>query len=193
MTRVPLVDIESLPDNVRETVETSPEENELPAEYTSLLPEGAPDIFLAIANHPPVVEAFRELQSVLWHEIGLSPVERELVILSVAREHEMPYEWHHHVRVALGEGIDPDTIRAVSNRDYSSFDAPSAALIRYAQAFVQGEVDDTVHEELTRHYDPEIITGIGLLAGFYSGTAETMKAFDMDLEVPFVGWELENL
>lgn len=193
MTRVPLVDLETLPEDIQSTVRTSPEESELPPEYEKLLPDGPPEIFLAIANHPPVVDAFRTLQSTLWHEIGLSPSERELIILSVAREHEAAYEWHHHVRVALNEGIKPDTIRALSKRDFNPFDPDEVALIKYAQAFVQEEIDDAIHDELAKHYDGETIAGIGLLAGFYSGTAQTMKAFDMDLEVPFVGWNLENL
>lgn len=193
MTRIPLVDFESLSEDIQNTVSTSPEEKELPPEYAALRPKGPPDIFLAIANHPPVVEAFRGLQSTLWHDIGLTPTERELVILSVAREHEVAYEWHHHVRVALNEGIQPDTIRAISKRNFSVFDPDAVALIKYAQAFVQEQVDDLIHNELARHYDGATIAGIGLLAGFYSGIAQTMKAFDMELEVPFVGWELENL
>ena len=81
----------------------------------------------------------------LWSDSGLSDRRRELVVLAVTREIDNAYEWHQHVRIARGEGIDDETIVAISEGEFDALDGDEATLLRYALAVGRDEVDDTVH------------------------------------------------
>lgn len=95
--------------------------------------------------------------------------------------------------MALDEGIDAETIRAVSTDDIGSFGPTHAALVEYVRRYVEGTVDDATHDRLAEHYDSDVLVSIALLSGCYLGLARVLDAFDVETEVPFVGWEPENL
>jgi len=191
MARVPYVDQGDLPADKRSLLDTLSGETES-SDAHSLGGETL-HVYRAMANNPDLLEAFQTYGSAVWDGSGLSPHEREFVILSVAHHADSRYEWHQHVRVALDAGLTVDEIRAVSGGDREELAPATRALVDYVGEFVDGTVDDATHDRIAAHYDDETVVGVGLLAGTYLGLARALDALAVDTEVEFVGWNLENL
>ena len=193
MPRIPYVDPEKLPAEKRPLLDTLSDESASGDERTHSFQNEALNVYRAMANDVDLLEAFQTYGSVVWDVVGLPAQEREYAILSVAYFTGSQYEWHQHVRVALDEGLTPTEIRAIASRDENVLDAQTVTLIDYIESFVAGSVDDALHERLSTYYADETILGIGMLAGNYLGLSHVLNALDVTTEVPFVGWQLENL
>lgn len=205
MARIEYADPEDLPPEKRPLLDTlSDRANDETGDETDGEPDddgerghslegGTLNVYRALGRNVDLLEAFREYGSAVWSEGGLTPHQRETVILSTAVHADTEYEWQQHVRVALDEGMDPDRIVAISRGDVDELPPEYAAIVEYVEAFVDGAVDDDAHERLAAHFDEETILGIGMLAGCYLGLARLLQALSVGLEAPFVGWELEEL
>lgn len=177
--------------------------DDLPEEYRELLVSyfqgEAVNAYRAFGVNPEVLRGVRALMSVLWSDTGLSPRERELAILVVAREAEAEYEWHSHVKIAQGIDVPHDRVLsreevlAVSRREYVAFDEPERTLIDYVLGVIGWSVDDDLHDRLTAAYDESTVVGTGVLVGAYLMAARVFDAVDIDTDGEFHGWELENL
>lgn len=200
MPRIPYYPEADLSNEDREYVISQRPPAELSPEYAHLMEGGdIRNYFLLLANRLPILKAFRDLQSSVWNEGGLDPYERELVILSVAKELQAEYEWHQHVKVALGEpeSLSEQDIRALAANRYDSFTAAHQSIIEYTIEFVVGRpgVCDSTHDSLADYYDDETILGVAALASTYALVARISVAFDIELESgeEFVGWTLEHI
>jgi 4-carboxymuconolactone decarboxylase len=151
------------------------------------------NVYRLLGRNPAILAGFREYLGTVWTAAGLTPHERELVILATARATDSRYEWHQHVRVALDEGLRVETILAVARGEPDRLSPEGAALVDYVTAFVAGAVDDDAHDRLATHFDEPTVLGVGALAGNYLGLAHVFDALDVDLETEFVGWGLANL
>ncbi|AHF98476.1 carboxymuconolactone decarboxylase [Halostagnicola larsenii XH-48] len=190
MTRIDPVDPEALPAEKRSLLETA---SDTEGEGDHSLSGGRLNVYRTLGRNLDLLEGFRDYLSVLWHQSGLTPHERELVILTTAARTESAYEWHQHVRVALDEGVPPEDILAVSRGRYDALEPAHSALVEYVEQFVEGDVDETTHARATAHYPDEVLLGIGALAGNYLGLARVLEALEVEPEDAFVGWDLENL
>lgn len=192
MPRIPHVDPEGFPADKRSLLDTLSDEDNVP-DRDHDLEGGTLNVYRTLGNDIALLAGFREYGSTVWSESGLDPHEREVVILTTAHETDCAYEWHQHVRVSLNEGLSREQIRAVSADDRDQLAPGHAALVEYVRAFVAGDVDDATHDRLAEHYADDVVLGVGMLAGCYLGLARVLQAMDVETEVPFVGWDLENL
>ncbi|WP_137287977.1 carboxymuconolactone decarboxylase family protein [Natronorubrum halophilum] len=193
MARVSYVDRDEMPAGKRELLDTLSNEDGDETNRAHSLSGGTLNVYRTIGRNVDLLEGFRRYGSLVWQESGLSPHERELVILATAYHAETAYEWQQHVRVALDEGMDPQRILAISREELERLEPAHAALVEYVEQFVRGAVDDATHERLSQHYSDGVIVGVGMLAGCYLGLARVLQALEVDLESEFVGWDLENL
>lgn len=193
MARIPLVDSEDLPPEYEDQLEVLSDPEDVPEQYRHLLSSSTRNVFRTIGHLPGVLELFRSLGGTLWAGAGLSTRQRELLVLSVAREVDSAYIWHQHVRIALSDGLSEDEVLAIADADLSGFPDEEAVLGRYAAAFARGDVDDELHADAAEKFDDETLVGIGLSASYYLVIARLMDGFDVELEEPFAGWELENV
>ncbi|THE65504.1 carboxymuconolactone decarboxylase family protein [Salinadaptatus halalkaliphilus] len=191
MARIRYADPSELPPEKRDLLDTLSDAD--PEARDHSLEGGTLNVYRTLGRNVDVLEGFREYGGVVWEAGGLSAHERETVILSTAYYAETAYEWHQHVRVALDEGMDPEAILAISREETDRLPADRATLVAYVERFVEGDVDDDLHEQVAAHYDEETILGVNALAGCYLGLARLLQALDVDLEQEFVGWDLENL
>ena len=191
MARIPYADPVELPEAKRDLLDTLSDVDAEDRDHD--LEGGTLNVYRALGTNLAILEAFRSYGSTVWHESGLSPHERETVILATSYHADSPYEWHQHVRVALDEGMSREQIRAISSEDEGALEPELAAIADYVGAFVESAVDDETHDRLADHFDDDVIVGIDALSGLYLGLAKTLDALDVEPEVEFVGWELENL
>lgn len=180
MARVPYRDPGDLPDDRRQLL------------YAPNTDEEAINVFRALANNPAVLDSFRKYFGVLWTEAGLSVRERQLVILTTARQTGAAYMWHQHVRLSRAADIDDGEIRAVNDGDYADLPEPEPLLLRYAEAVVNDAVDETLQARVEETFDPPTVIGIVMLATGYAGLAIALSALDIEPEDGFVGWSLDD-
>jgi 4-carboxymuconolactone decarboxylase len=178
MARVPYVDASDVPEEYEELLESSLQGKPL-------------HVYRSLGNNPEVLAGLRSFLGSLWTDSGLSERDRELVILAAARETGNRYEWHQHVTIARGVGIDDDAIAGIGTADLTPLDADETTLVEYAVAVVRGEVDAVAHDEIAARYDDETIVGIAALAQGYAGLGGMIDAFDLGLEAgsEFHGWD----
>lgn len=176
MARVPYVESEDVPEEHRDLLVSSLQDRPL-------------HVYRAIGNNPKVLAGLRGFFGSLWSDSGLSDRRRELVVLAVTHEIDNAYEWHQHVRIARGEGIDDETIAAISEGEFDALDGEEATLLRYALAVVRDEVDDGVHEAVSELYDDSAVVGITALAEGYAALGGIIDALGVELEEEFVGWK----
>ncbi len=150
------------------------------------------NIYRTVGNNPAVLYGLRTLLGSLWRDCGLDPVQRELVILSVARETDAEYVWHQHVAIARDVGLSDAEIIAIGDGKLDSFDRSDQLLVEYAQATVRETVDDTLADRLAVTFDDETIVGVTTLASSYLMVARLLSTLAVETETPFVGWRLEN-
>ncbi|MGM0398025.1 MAG: carboxymuconolactone decarboxylase family protein [Halobacteriota archaeon] len=191
MARITLADPADLPPEKRPLLDSLSDADDAVVDHD--LEGGTLNVYRALGRNLAILEGFRDFGGAVWHGSDLEPIERELVILTTSYHTDMRYEWHQHVRVALDEGIPPETILAVSMDRTDELDPEHARLVEYVERFVAKDVDDETHERLAAHYDEATVVGIGMLSGLYLGLAHVLDALAVELEAPFVGWELENL
>lgn len=146
----------------------------------------------ALAHNPAILDAYRRFGAAVWQEAGLTPRERELVILTVGRTLDNAYEWHQHARTALTVGVPEDELLAIAEWEPEAFADRDRALIEYTAAFVEGTVDDALHETFLDYRDHATLIGVTQLAGYYLAIDRMGRALDLDFEEPFIGWTLEN-
>jgi len=164
--------------------------DEIPEQYHYLFTDdylGDRHIFRVWAHNPEVLEATLEYLETLYDQ--LTPRTKELVILTVARARSARYEWHQHVDIARGKGVETDEIRAIGGRDFSGFADAEFVLLQYAEAVATGEVTDQIHDALARAYSPAEIVAVGLLVDFYVGLCNYVASVEIPFEGgKFVGW-----
>ncbi len=192
MARLPHVDPETFSGD-GDLLETSMDDEALPERYRGRFSTGARHVHRAIANNPAMLRGFRDSNSTVWQESGLSSRERELAILASARASDSRYEWHQHVRHGLSVGLTPEEIRAVARGEDEAFPEEEAALVAYAAAVSGGTVDDETFERFADRYGRETVVGTTMLVGSYAGLARALDAMGVEPEEAFVGWELEDL
>ncbi|WP_254821757.1 carboxymuconolactone decarboxylase family protein [Haloglomus halophilum] len=179
MARVPYLDGDDIPDEYGAAFERSR--------------SGATHLFGALANNPPVLDAFVTFAGTLWDECGLDAADRELVVLTVARQTHADYEWHQHVPLALEAGLSEATVRAVREGRYDDLEPHREAIASYAAAVATATVDDALHRALAERVDDRTVVGVTMLAGVYTGLARFLDALAVGPEESFVGWGLDGL
>lgn len=192
MARLPLISDELKAGTDRSMFETTYSEETLPEEYRNLIDHPERNIYLTLGHNMDLLEAGNDSISILWNDI-LEERERELTILTVARELKSTYEWHQHTRIGLGIGLTPHEIRSISSFNLGEFSDREQSLIQYARAMARMEVTDEDHERLAEYVDEETQVGIVSLVGRYISTAHKLHALDVETEEPFIGWQLERL
>ncbi len=178
MARVPYVEAEELPEDVRDLV-------------VSKLQGRPMHVYRAVANNPDVLVGLRAFLGSLWADTGLTERQRELVILATARAAGSEYEWHQHTRIARDDHATIEEIDAIGAGEFDAFDDADATLLEYATAVAEGTVDDELHDAVRAALgDDSTVVGAAAVAAGYLGLARVIDACGVELEPgdTFVGW-----
>lgn len=191
MPRVPLIDSAKLPEeyNIIER-----KEDQLSAEIDSSFWNRQPTV-RAFSNNPELGATHVLTNTIMWTETNLSAAEVECVILTIAREFNLEYEWHDHVFAAIERaGMSETTVRAIYDDKLEQLDRTYRLLVEYTAEYVSkhGAVSDELHDRLAEAYDESTVVGVVMLAGFYVSLSHEIEALGLELQDEFVGWRLEN-
>ena len=142
------------------------------------------------AGEPPGVAGIRRHGSgvvVRW-ESPLGRALTELAILTVAREHDQPYEWSLHEMEAIAVGLDSRVIDVVRNRrPLTGLDEKESVIIQIGrELFRQRDVTAETYAGALEVLGSANLVDIVALMGNYVATGVRLTAFNQHMPP---GWE----
>lgn len=149
-----------------------------------------PNLYRALANHPPLVAVWTEFSKVLRYDTRTPRTLRELVILRGAQLIRSEYEWAQHLPMARKAGVREAQIAALSGwRSSPEFDAREKAALALGEAVSACRVTDEVHGEAMRHFDHGEYVELSLVAAFYAMVGRMLDAMAVPLEPELAGYQ----
>ena len=140
---------------------------------------GATDNVAAIRSHRSGVD-------VRW-ENKIGRALSELAILSVAREHDQPYEWSLHEMEAIAVGLDPAVIDIVRNRKpLAGIGDKETTIIEVARELGAHRLTPDTYSRAVTTFTEPVFVDIVTLMGNYSATATRLSAVNQQLPP---GWK----
>jgi len=170
MARVPLLTAESAGEEARNVLKA------LPAPL---------HIFRVMAHADTCFAPQLQLGAAILTRQQLGHVERELLILLVARLEGGGYEWHQHCPIARAVGIDQPRIDAIERLELESahFSDRERALLAFGRQVTEDvRADAGTFSALRAHLcDREIVEAI-LTIGFYMTMARLTESTETELD-----------
>jgi 4-carboxymuconolactone decarboxylase len=137
--------------------------------------------FSLLLNSPEVAGRVAHLGTYLRFESALPAPDRELAIITAAREFDCAFEWSAHVRGAERAGVRQEAISAVANDgDLDALTADEALVVRYGrELFRKHRVSDETFESARARFGDQGITELTGLMGYYALLACCLNAFEV--------------
>jgi 4-carboxymuconolactone decarboxylase len=149
--------------------------------------------FAALLHSPVLADRTAELGAYIRFDSMLSAVDRELVILTVARVLDCRFEWAYHVREARKAGVRTEAIAAIRERRApAGLTEEEASVVGYVrQLLVDHTADEGTLAALRARLGVQGVVELTATAGYYAMLACTLNAFDVrpgpgeeELDVP---------
>ncbi|MBI4190337.1 MAG: carboxymuconolactone decarboxylase family protein [Betaproteobacteria bacterium] len=139
-------------------------------------------VLRSLGHAPEGLRAFAAYGEYVRYRTSLNGRLRELVIVALARGNQ--YAWTHHAPFALKEGITQQELDALNDGMLAAtLSSSERAAVEYAREFAGlGQVSDATFADARRHFDPQGITDLTLLCGYFIVLASVVNAFRIELE-----------
>jgi alkylhydroperoxidase family enzyme len=172
MQRIPLVDVDSAPEEVQSAFRA------LPVRL---------NIFRMMAHAPTSFRPLMRLGSSILSAQQLDPELREYAILLAAATYGGRYEWIQHVPIAEACGATKEQVEAVERGDLAAgcFDAKEKAFLAFVDESARKvRCSDATFAAMKQHFsDREIVETI-LTIGYYQMLARLTECTDTELDPP---------
>ena len=111
----------------------------------------------------------------------LTMVERELAVLSVAREKDAAYEWASHVGTARNAGMREEAIQAMRDRgDVSGLEPDERDIITFVRQLLQtNRVEQPVFDALLQRHGERWLVELAATVGQYQYISAINNTFDL--------------
>ena len=138
--------------------------------------------FPLLLHSPEVAGRVAHLGTYVRFQSVLTPAERELAIITTAREYDCEYEWYAHMRLAREAGVREEAIEGIAHRrgvDY--FTPEEALLVAYGRELLRNHRISTATFEAARaKYGEQGVVDLTVTFGFYALIACTLNAFEVE-------------
>jgi 4-carboxymuconolactone decarboxylase len=171
MSRIPLLD----PKNFNETQ----------AEFYKNNTGGKLNIYRLLCLAPTCQPGYGMLANAIFATLDIPPVERELVVLAVAKLEDCAYEWAQHAQIALSMGITQHQIDAIFSGDFTSsvFNSREKILFEFTRQTVKSvRVDDTTFEALAAFFTSRQIVELLFTIGSYMMLGRIMEVAKLEVD-----------
>ena len=137
--------------------------------------------FSVLLNSPEIAGRAAHLGAYIRFESTLSDSDRELAIITAAREFDCHYEWSAHVVMARDAGVSADAISAVANRaGLEELDDADALIIAYGrEMFRDKRVSDATYEAAQARFGVQGVTELTATMGYYGMLACALNTFEV--------------
>jgi len=137
--------------------------------------------FAILMRSPGLAQKVMEAGAHVRLKSTLTPVERELVILAVAREKDATYEWASHVTTGRNAGLREEAIEAVRTRgDVAGLEPDERDIILFVRQLLQrNRVEQTLFDALLQRHGERWLVELAATAGQYQYISAINNTFDL--------------
>jgi hypothetical protein len=136
-----------------------------------------------MSHAPGVMKAYSKLGSQLLMRGKLDPVLLEVLILRIGQLCGSAYEWHQHVSVARAVGMGEAMLEAIDKGELETLPPAYLAAVRVIEDIKQDSgASAASFSEAQKHFSPEDLVEICLVAGYYIMTAGFLGSFAIEIE-----------
>jgi len=137
--------------------------------------------FPVLLQSPEMAGRTAELGAYVRFQSRLPVKEKELVILTVAREMDCRFEWAAHVVLARGAGVREEAIRAIRERLAPQGLTPDEAqVVLYVQQLLRAHrVEEATFRALEERFGVQLLVELTGAVGYYAMLACTLNAFEV--------------
>jgi 4-carboxymuconolactone decarboxylase len=137
--------------------------------------------FGILLRSPGLAQKVMEAGAHVRLQSTLSPVERELIILAVAREKDAGYEWAAHVGVGRKAGLREEAIEAARNRaDVSALEPDERDIILFVRQLLQtNRVEQSLFDALMKRKGERWLVELAATVGQYQYISAINNTFDL--------------
>lgn len=170
MARIPLVEAETAPKQVREFLDA------LPIKL---------NVFRMVANAETLFRPVFALGTAILGRQKLDDLLREFVILDAVNVVGGEYEWIQHVAIAKALGASDAQISAIEkgNLESDCFEADTSDVLSFAHESAKNyRTSDAQFERAAKHLSPREITELLLTIGFYQMLGRVTEATQTELD-----------
>jgi 4-carboxymuconolactone decarboxylase len=135
-----------------------------------------------LLHSPELAEAGAALSNYCRWNSALTPVQRELAIITAAREFDALVMWGAHVRLGLELGISQETVDVIGHRrPLDGVSDEERDVIRYVRELLQANrVSQEAFDALRERVGDQGIVDLTGLVGYYSFVASILNAFEIE-------------
>jgi 4-carboxymuconolactone decarboxylase len=161
--------------------------SEIADEYQHIV-DGVLEVFGAIRgphsimlHSPPLDERVLALGNYFRSESAVKSPQRELAIITAAREKDALYVWAAQVNASRRAGVREEAIAAVrEKRDPAALLPEEAAIVTYVQQlFRKNRVDQAVFDALIERYGTQWLIDMTAVVGYYAMLGGVVNAFEL--------------
>ena len=148
---------------------------------------GEGHIWLALANHPKVLEGVMAMAGSLRNETKFDRRYRELGIVMVGLITKSQYEFDHHWNAALHAGVKRAQLEGLAQFETSpQFNDQERAVLRYAkEATETGVVSDSTWGKLRSYFDIQQAMEVVLTVAWYNCVVRILLPLQIEHEPGF--------
>ena len=137
--------------------------------------------FGILMHSPAAAERVARVGDHVRFDLDLNPAERELAIITTAREFDVEVEWGGHSRLALEAGVPEATIDIVAKRgDVSGLTAHEAQIITFIRELVgpKRRVSEATFKALQSRLGDRTMVDLATLVGYYAMLGCALNTFE---------------
>ena len=137
--------------------------------------------FTVLLHSPELAGRTAELGAYVRFQSRLPVKDKELIVLTVAREMDCRFEWAAHVVLARNAGVREEAIRAIREGLAPQGLAPDEAqLVLYVQQLLRAHrVEEATFRALQERFGVELLVELTGTVGYYAMLACTLNAFEV--------------
>lgn len=172
MARIPYVEKENAPDNIKAVYEQMEKKFGL-----------VPNVLKAMANSPEMFMGFVPFLGASMGETRVSSDLKELAILTTTKLNGCSYCTAHHTAAGKRAGLTENKINAVPDVSSSALDDKEKAVVRFAKEVTKDvSASQESIDELRKHFDDSQIAELNMVVGVFSVLTRFADTFKVDLE-----------
>ena len=157
---------------------------DLPADKRAVFRPGS-NLSRALTHSPDGAKNMDALALYIRHDSPLDARLRELAITQIGYVAKSPYEYAHHVELALAAGCTKAEIHAIADETAgrpTSFGELERAVLKAAREMEQRGVSDATFAQLKNHLDDKLLLELLVAMGTYCGVVRLLGVLQLDVE-----------
>ena len=137
--------------------------------------------FSVLLNSPEVAGRAAHLGAYIRFESTLTPSQRELAIITTAREFDCAFEWAAHATLARDAGVREEAIETIANGDdLGELTDDEALIVGYGREILRNHrVSDDTFAAAKAKFGEQGITELTATFGYYGMLACALNAFEV--------------